>query len=153
MGNESSAIAAAIISNLYNFVRGKKLGVIGNSESGYICFPDDPSKLRKPDVSFVKAGRFPNNRPPKGYARLAPDLAVEVLSPGDLASEIDEKVEDYLRAGVKLVWVVQPETKKVHIYRPTGAARPVDLLTEADTITGEDVLPGFECKVAEFFDI
>jgi Uma2 family endonuclease len=154
MGTESSMIAVAIATILTNFVKGKKLGFIAGADCGYQCFRDDPNKLRKPDVSFIRAGRLPNNRPPKGHTKIAPDLAVEVLSPGDLVSEVDEKIEDYLGAGVKLIWVVSPETKKVRIHRPTGAAAgPISVLSDSETISGEDVLPGFGCRVGEFFEI
>jgi Uma2 family endonuclease len=77
-----------------------------------------------------------------------------VISPGDFGSEIDEKVEEYRRAGVKLIWVVYPETKKAYVHRPAGAAAgPISVLSESETISGEDVLSGFSCRVGEFFDI
>src|SRR5205814_2501433 len=139
---------------LINFIKGKKLGFVAGADCGYQCFKEEPNKLRKPGVSFIRAGRVPNDRPPKGYSKIAPDLAVEVLSPGDLASEIEEKVEEYLGAGVKLVWIVYPETKKLHVRRPPGAgAGPISVLSESETLSGEDVLPGFNCRVGEFFDI
>jgi Uma2 family endonuclease len=79
---------------------------------------------------------------------------VEVLSPGDLAYEIDGKIEDYLSAGVRLIWVVNPKTRTLRIHRPADSPLgPIGAASETDMITGEDVLPGFECRVAEFFDI
>ncbi len=154
MGSESSSIAAAIVHVLLSFVKSRRLGHAFTTDCGYQCFPDDPDKLRKPDVSFVARGRLPDDRPPAGYIRIAPDLAVEVLSPGDLASEVEEKVRDYLAAGVKLIWIVSPNTKTVRIHRPaTSKLGPAGALTEVDTISGEEVLPGFECSVAEFFQI
>jgi Uma2 family endonuclease len=84
--------------------------------------------------------------------RIVPDLAVEVISPNDLASEIDEKVAEYLAAGVRLVWVVHPRLKSVRIHRPASAKLgPVSVVGGSDKINGEDVLEGFECEVAEFF--
>lgn len=152
MGSESSLIAARIVFLLVNFVRPKKLGHVFTTDCGYQCFPDDPGKLRKPDVSFVATGRLPNNRPPEGYIKIAPDLAVEVLSPGDLAYEIDKKVEEYLSAGVKLIWIVNPKTKTVRIHRPVNTKLGrIGMLAESDTISGEDVLQGFECPLSEFF--
>jgi Uma2 family endonuclease len=154
MGSESSAIAAAIASLLLGFVKSRRAGHVFIADCGYQCFPDQPEKIRKPDVSFIQVGRLPGERIPKGHNRIAPDLAVEVISPGDLAEEIREKVAEYLTVGVKLVWVVSPKTRTVQIHRPAGAKLgPIGAVSESDTISGEDVLPGFECAVAEFFQI
>jgi len=85
---------------------------------------------------------------------LASDLAVEVLSPGDSAYEVDQKLAEYLSAGVTLIWVVNPDTRTVRIHRPRNAQPgPISMLHESDTIDGEEVLPGFSCKVSEFFEI
>lgn len=153
-GSESSAVAVAIAALLANYVRPRRAGHLFTTDCGYRCFPDAPGKVRRPDVSFVRAGRLPDERPPEGYVEISPDLVVEVLSPGDLAYEIDEKVKDYLGAGVRLIWVVNPKTRMVRIHRPAGSPLgSIGAASEADMITGEDVLPGFECQVAEFFDI
>lgn len=154
MGSESSAIALAIGSILHGFVRSRRAGHVFTTDCGYQCFPEAPGKIRRPDVSFVRSGRLPGGRPPEGYITVAPDLAVEVLSPGDLAYEIDEKINEYLGAGVPLVWVVNPKTKSVRIHRRTGASLgSISGLNESDTISGEEVLAGFEVKVSEFFEI
>jgi Uma2 family endonuclease len=153
MGTESSIIAMAIGSLLRVFVKSRRLGYVGGADCSYQCFPDHPEKIRKPDVSFIRTGRLPGEAIPKGHARIAPDLAVEVLSPGDLAYEVEEKVAEYLAGGVRLVWVVSPNTRSVRIHRPKDAkAGPVSVLSESDTIDGEDVLPGFRSAVAEFFE-
>ena len=75
-------------------------------------------------------------------------MAIEVVSPRDLAWEVDEKVDEYLRAGIRLVWVVFPDTKTIHVYRSDQEMRR---LTESDQLTGEDVLPGFSYDVSELF--
>jgi Uma2 family endonuclease len=85
---------------------------------------------------------------PKGHVRIAPDLAVEVVSPRDLAPELDEKLEDYRKAGVRLVWVISPESRTVTIYRGDGS---VSRLHEDDVLSGEDVIPGFRCEVRSPF--
>src|SRR5207237_10710175 len=100
MGAESSVIAAVIVTILNSFVRAHRLGHVFTTDCGYRCFPDDPDKVRKPDVSFVARGRLPDDRPPAGYVLVAPDLAIEVLSPGDLATRVEEKVRDYRSASV-----------------------------------------------------
>lgn len=86
----------------------------------------------------------------RGFLRIAPDLAVEVVSPNDTVYEVDEKVEELLAAGVRLVWVLNPETRIVEVHRLDGT---VSKLHVADELSGEDVLPGFTCPVAELFDV
>ena len=152
MGLEASEICGRIIYLIMMFLRDRKLGHVFTSEASYKCFPDAPQEVRRPDVSFILAERFEGNRLPRGHCRIPPDLAVEVVSPGDLSYEIEEKVAQYLRAGVRLVWVVHPPTRRVRIHRPESSPLGnVSELTEADTITGEDILPGFSCPASQFF--
>ena len=154
MGSESSAIAAVIGYLLLGFVRPKRLGKVFTTDCGYLIFPNEPTRVRKPDVSFIRAGRLPNDRAPEGYVRIPPDLVVEVLSPGDTAYEVDQKVNEYLSVGVKLIWVVNPRTRNVRIHRlPNDPLGPISILNESDMITEESVLSGFNCPVAEFFQI
>ncbi len=154
MGSESSAIAAMIARLLLNFVQPRRAGKVFTADCGYQVFPDDPKKVRKPDVSFIRAGRLPNERAPAGWVHIPPDLAVEVLSPGDTAYEVDEKLREYQSVGVPLIWVVNPKTRTVRIHRPQDDPQgPISILNESDTITGERVLEGFTCPVAEFFRI
>jgi Uma2 family endonuclease len=152
MGMESSEIAGQIFGLLWMFLRDHRLGRLFGADAAYRCFPDAPGKVRKPDVSFIRNGRLPGDQTPTGYCPIYPDLAVEVISPGDLAYEIDEKVAEYLKVGVRLVWTVHPPTRTVRIHRPrSAAAGPISELAGSDTITGEEVLPDFACNVAEFF--
>jgi Uma2 family endonuclease len=106
-------------------------------------------KVRFPDGSFVARGRLPDGRTPEGNFQLAPDLALEIVSPNDTAYEVEEKRVAYLKGGVRLLWVVYPPTRVVFVYRPGGKAAE---LSEVDTLTGEDVLPDFSCPVARFFE-
>jgi Uma2 family endonuclease len=152
MGMESSEIAARILGLIWIFLREQRLGRLFGADAGYRCFPDAPDKVRKPDVSFIRSGRLPGDQTPSGYCPIYPDLAVEVISPGDLAYEVEEKVAEYLKVGVHLVWVVHPPTRTVRIHRPrSAAAGPVSELAVGDTITGEEILPGFSCDVNQFF--
>jgi Uma2 family endonuclease len=152
MGMESSAIAGQILMLIGLFLRSQARGRVFPPDASYQCFANAPSKVRKPDVSFIRSGRLPGDRIPTGHCPIPPDLAVEVISPNDLAYEVEEKVAEYLEAGVPLVWIVNPPTRSVRIRRPRAAANgPVAELSGDDTITGEDVLPGFSCKVSEFF--
>jgi Uma2 family endonuclease len=148
MGAESSSIQVLLSHLLIGHVMAGKLGWMFDSEMGFICFPHRPRLVRKPDVSFVRNGRFPRNRPPRGYARLVPDFAAEVVSPNDTYSDIEDKINDYLTVGVPLVWVVNPACRTVYTYTPDGA---VHRLTADQELTGEPVFPGFRVKVADLF--
>jgi len=116
------------------------------SEAGY-RLQRDPDTVRAPDLAYIAAERVLQARVP-GYIDLAPDLVVEVVSPHDTASEVQTKVEEWLRAGSRLVWVLYPSTRTITAYQPDGTAR---LLHEDDTLHGEPVLPGFTCRVGDLF--
>lgn len=103
--------------------------------------------MRAPDVSTVAKDRLSVPETP-GFWHLIPDLAAEVVFPGDTAAEVQAKVEEYLRAGVKLVWVVYPDTRSIAVYESLQAAR---VLAVDDTLTGGSVLPGFSCSVRDIF--
>lgn len=118
------------------------------ADMGYQCFPDAPNKIRKPDVSLVRAGRMAGVTGVTGFIPIPPDLAVEVLSPNDSAREVNEKIDEYLAARFPLVWVADPQARAVAIYRVGGS---VIRLHENDEITGESALPSFRCRVGEFF--
>ena len=108
--------------------------------------PDRPDNIRSPDVSFVAAGRFADGRPPVGFIPFAPDLAVEVLSPSDRRGDVLEKVGEYLDAGTRLVWVIDPEKRMAVVYRSLTDIR---VIAEADVLDGEDVVPGFACPLKD----
>jgi Uma2 family endonuclease len=144
-GFEHGALAVRIASSLDTFVRRHGLGKVLGAETGFVLF-DDPPTVRAPDVAFVARERLPADR--RGYARLAPDLAVEIVSPSNTHSEIQDKVFDYLDAGTRLVWVVEPRGRTVTVYRSRDAIR---ILTSDQEIGGGDVLPGFRIPVSEFF--
>ena len=148
IGAKSSETTIALAVFLGAFVRQNQLGHVYDGQTGFHCFADDPDRVRKPDLSFVAAGRLPGEKSPDGCIRLAPDLAVEVVSPNDLYSEVDLKVNEYLAAGVPLIWIINPDTKTVHIRRADGSSA---VLTEADLLSGESVVPGFACRVGELF--
>jgi Uma2 family endonuclease len=147
MSIESSFIEAVVARILGNAAAKSGGAWIFGSSMGFQCFAGEPAKFRKPDVSVVRSERMVGIDPKSGFLRIPPDLAVEVLSPNDLASEISEKVEDYLRNGFELVWVVDPVTRTVMVRDGQGAV----FLHEQDEITAARVIPEFRCKVSEFF--
>ena len=148
MGFRSSRIGARLLYLIEGFCEANRLGWVLPADTGYRCFPDDPNKVRKPDVSFVRLDRLPPGTPPQGYATIVPDLAVEVISPNDLFEKVSEKVEEYLSAGVRLVWVVDPAAQAVHVHRPDGDGT---ILRAGNELTGKDVLPGFQTRVGDLF--
>lgn len=103
---------------------------------------------RKPDVVYVKLGRLPNGVIPEGDIFIAPDLVVEVLSPENTGLEVDDKLEEYLTAGVPLVWIVNPDRRTVRAFRQDGTHQ---LFHAADAIENEPALPGFRLVVGELF--
>lgn len=147
MGARSSYIAGQIMAAIVHFVKEHPVGWPLDSETVYRCFGSSMTG-RKADVSFVRRGRFPGERLPDSYVSIAPDLAVEVVSPNDLAYEVNEKVAQYLAAGVSLVWVVMPDTRSIEVRRADGS---VTVVRDDQSISGETVLPGFSIPVAEFF--
>jgi len=149
MGAKSDELSLAIGSILRDFVLEKQLGRVYGSSTGYRgCFPHRPRMLRKPDVSFVQISRLPDGVSPDGDFLIAPDLAVEVVSPNDTYEEVEEKINDYLKASVKLIWVISPHSKTAMVHRLDGSCARVNV---DGSISGEIVLPGFTCKVAELF--
>jgi Uma2 family endonuclease len=114
------------------------------AETGFVL-STNPDTVRAPDVAFVRNERIPDPLP-RGYARFAPDLVVEVLSPDDRPGEVLEKVADWLNARTRIVWVIDPERRTGRVQRPDGTDA---LLNESDALDGEDVLPGFSYRLAE----
>jgi Uma2 family endonuclease len=144
----SSLVEGFAYNKLQNHCQASDAGYVWPGTLGIQCFRDTPAKVRKPDTSFVRKERFSPQYLADGFLSIAPDLAVEVVSPGDLAYEVDEKIEEYLAAGVSIVWVINPETRIVEIHRKDGS---VTKLHEGDELKGESLLPDFSCRVAELF--
>jgi Uma2 family endonuclease len=125
------------------FVEANQLGTVCCNDTGFIT-ERDPDTVRGADVAFWSKERLPHV--PKGYIEVLPDLAVEVVSPDDHFSRVQKKVIHYLTRGVRLLWVVDPEDRSITVYRPD---KPLRILSESDTLSGEEILPGFTCRVAD----
>ena len=145
-GGIHGSTAVNLSSLLLSFVKEKKLGVV-MVETGYKLI-SNPDTVRGPDISFLSAAKLPPGGLPDGYIDGAPDLAVEVVSPGDTASEVQDKVQDYLAYGTPLVWVVYPQQRTVMVHYADGTART---LRETDALSGETVIPDFSCRVGDIF--
>ncbi len=118
------------------------LGLVGGARGMYSVVPD---QVRMPDVSFTRWARMPADYPANPAPDLSPDLAVEVLSPSNTPREIERKRRNYFAGGTRLVWVFDPPTRTVAVYTPDRTEPTV--LTDADTLDGADVLPGFTLAV------
>ncbi len=147
-GSEHGMIAAAIVALLREFVKPRGLGIVLGAETGF-KIASDPDTVRAPDAAFIRAERIADGLP-KGFFPGAPDLAVEVLSPGDRAGEVFEKVQNWLHAGSSAVWVVDPKTQTVTVY---DSARKAVILQSTESLEGGDLLPGFSTPVAELYAI
>lgn len=131
-----------------NYVVDNVLGIVTSAETGFILErnPDGRDTVRGLDIAFISAARAPGVLP-DGLVEYAPDLAVEVISPSNKVADMHRKIRQLLAAGTTLVWIVHPETRTVEVHRRSGAVT----LKAADTLSGGDVLPGFEIPVREIF--
>jgi Uma2 family endonuclease len=133
---------------LAQHVETNDLGVVFAAETGF-QLASDPDTVRGVDIAFVSKERADAAGEVEGYWPGAPDLAVEVISPNDTYTQVEEKVADeYLEAGTRAVWVLNPRRRTVTIYR---SLTEITILTEQDGLEGGDVVPGFRCPVSEIF--
>ena len=146
-GAEHGLVAVRVVVPISQYVDAHDLGYV-TVESGYILFknPGGKDTVRGPDVAFVAKERLPNGLP-EDYVPFAPDLAVEVVSPNDLVFEVEAKIDEYLRAGTRRVWVISSRLKIVTVYTPQN----ITVHDLNSTLDGGDVLPGFKLPVAAIF--
>ena len=124
------------------------LGWVFPSSLGYRFFPGR-THLRKASVTVIREGRFPNNRLPRGDATIPPDLAAHFVAPGEAADFVQAKVLDFLSNGTRQFWVVYVETRSALVFRPDGSGA---WLREDQYLDGEDVIPGFRCRLGDLFE-
>ena len=149
VSKESSRASFRIAHFLELYVEAGHPGWVFGEGTSYRCFPDDPKGTRRADASFIALDRMPvETYEDEGHCTTVPDLVAAVVSPNDLAKEVEEKLDEWLAAGVKIVWIVNPETQTVRIHRLDGG---YSFLHAKDTLTAEGVLPGFACPVANLF--
>jgi Uma2 family endonuclease len=143
-GYTHGRVTANLAWRLMSHVDAAGAGLVFVGDSGF-KLAADPDTVRGPDIAFISRGRLPDPEP-IGYAQMAPDLVVEVLSPGDRPGETLAKVGDWLDAGTRLVWVVDPARRLARLYRQDGTE---SLVTATEALGGEDVVPGFSCPLEE----
>lgn len=147
-GGEHGGVAANLLGLIWSQVTQRKLGHVTAAETGYVLFQNDAGRatVRAPDVGFTSFERMPDRLPPT-FIPLPPDLAVEVVSPNDKAEDIESKINQYLRAGVRLIVFAYPSTRTVTVYAGSTILR----LSGDDAIDFSPVLPGFSLRVSEIF--
>ena len=148
-GGNHGMVAMEVGGQLRDHIKPRRLGYVFAAETGFRIHRD-PDTVLAPDAAFVALERLSDQPALRGFVPLVPDLVVEVVSPFDTAAEVEAKVQTWLRAGVRLVWVVHPATRSVTVYR---SLTDVQVFAEADELDGHPVLPEFRCPVRELFPL
>jgi Uma2 family endonuclease len=142
----SDYVNGQFIYELNRYLRANPVGHV-LVEPFLYCFPNRPNHARRPDSCYISRERLPT-LPAQGHLQVAPELAIEVVSPNDNVFELETKLAEYFGVGVRAVWTAFPEQKMVRVERADGTARRY---ATNDTLDGQDVLPGFACPVADLF--
>lgn len=154
VGFDHGAIESGLDSSLRSFVTAHALGTVAAGEPGFtLSRPGEPDTVLGADIAFVRAERLPAPGSPErqGFLRLAPDLVVEIASPGQFHPEMAEKARMWLGAGVRLLWLIWPRDKQVEVWRP-GSDEPVATVVLTEALDGLDVVPGFTYPVSRLFE-
>ena len=144
MSEEANWIGGQLFAAINAFVVANKLGRVYPQDTVFRAFPGKRITIRKPDVAFIRKDRLAE-RPSKKDLAIPPDLVAEILSPTDSAVEVNAKIEQYLAAGVQLVWVIDPDSRVALVFRSNGT---ISKVRENEELDGENVLPGFKCKLS-----
>ena len=147
-GIEHGEIAANFAGEIRAFIKPRRLGRVFTSDSG-IRLEQAPDTVREPDVGFISADRLPLGTRATGYSEVVPELVVEITSPSNSFREMYDRAHMWLRNGVRMVWVADPDNRTVDVYREDG---PTATLYEDDVLDGDPVLPGFTLPVREVFE-
>jgi Uma2 family endonuclease len=147
-GYEHGRVTATLLARLHHCVEQNSAGVVLGSETGFLLSREgDADTVLAPDAAFIAAARVPGGRTP-GFLRLAPDLVCEVASPGQTRPQLEAKARLYLQAGVRLVWVLWPDTRTVDVWHVGAGPETMD---EGALLTAGEVVPGFACPVRTLF--
>jgi Uma2 family endonuclease len=148
VGGEHAEIGYRLQMSLGAYVWQHRLGILFTPDAGFI-FSRSPDTLLSPDAAFVRDDRLPP--PPRtSFLEVVPDLVVEINSPFDRRADIERKIGVYLRAGVPLVWEIEPKTRSVTVYRPGHES---EIVTDTGELDGGEVVPGFRLAVSRLFEL
>lgn len=148
MGSLSSWVGGELYALLREYCRAHNFGWVWHADAGFDCFHSDT--VRFPDVAVMRFGRLANEELPDGHIEIAPDLVAEVVSPNDRIDDLERKILDYRRAGVRLIWLIFPALRIARVHR---SDRTISELAENEMLTGEGVLPGFQVLVSDLFPV
>lgn len=150
-GELHGAIETNLVMGMGGFVKAHKLGRVFTGDTTFVLegTPDNIITMRMPDVAFVAAD-YVKNEDRAGFYFQAPDLAIEIVSPSEKTVDTQAKVNDYLRTGSRVVWVIYPNTRQVSVVQRGGTAA---IYSVGQTIPGGELLPGFSIEVATIFDV
>ena len=146
-GHHHGIVTAALTIRLGSFVTQQMLGAVFAAETGF-HLEHDPDTVLAPDIAFIERQRFAETGLSGKFWQGAPDLVVEVNSPGDRTAKVAAKTQTWLTQGARQVWIVDPENRTVAIHHRDGR---IVALSETDTLSGGDLVPGFACRVGEIF--
>ena len=146
MGFRSGVTTLRLASRIDVFLDSKEIGA-ASCETTFRCFPQKPSQVRRPDISFILAARL-GDVPDDGHVPIRPDLVVEVVSPEDRINDLEDRLADFRSVNVPLIWIVYPQSRIVRIFRP---GERIEELTEAEELRGEGILPGFSVALRDIF--
>ena len=146
---EHSEVAGMLIYHLLTHIRPRRLGRVGGTDGG-VLLERDPDTVREPDVHYFSAERLPLEVKATGYYEIVPDLVAEITSPSTRPAEVHDKIQMWLRYGVRLALELNPQTRTITAHYPDGAYK---VFTENDTLDGGEVLPGFACPVRDIFEL
>ena len=147
-GGKHGHVAGNFLGRVFAYLENNPIGQVLTAETGFYTRGDE-NTVRAPDMAFIRSEQIPESGIPDGYLHIIPDLVVEVVSPTDRAAEVEQKVQEWLTFGVRLVWVAYPSTQRVMAYQ--AGLTNVAILNERDALDGRDVLPGFSQKAGVFF--
>ena len=148
-GFAHGAVVVNLTAPVAQHVKAHRFGIVCGAETGFVL-ARDPDTVLAPDVAFVRRERIPASGAPATFWNGAPDLAVEVVSPGDTRPQVASKVDTWLAAGARVVWVADPQDESVTVHQRDRAPRR---LTAGDTLDGAPLLPGFRLPVDDVFTL
>ena len=147
-GQTHGEYAMSIAASLASYVKAQGLGKVYAAETGFLL-ESNPDHVRAPDAAFVSNDRLKQMGESTGFARGAPDLAVEIISPSDRYTEVDEKVADWLEAGTLAVVIVNPRNRTVKVHR---SRTDISVLEESDTLDVSEIVPGWRMPIRDIFE-
>jgi len=148
-GPKHGEVALNIGAAIRTFAKQHQLGTAFAAETGFIVRTPQGESVLAPDAAFIRRERLPQGEFPAGFCTVIPDLVVEVVSPSDSYADMRQKVDEWLAAGVSMVWVVDPQRRAVEIWQPGETPQN---LGEQDLLLGDPILPGFQLPVKELFE-